>query len=105
MYNILLCCSAGMSTSLLVTKMKKYSESIDMESTIWAVSVNDIESTLKEREVDVILLGPQARYKLNSTKAICSEYNIDCDVINMSDYGAMNGENVFKHALTLINKN
>lgn len=102
MYNILLCCSAGMSTSLLVTKMKKYAESIGVEATIWAISVNDIESTLKQRAVDVILLGPQARYKLSTTKAICAEYSIDCDVINMSDYGVMNGENVFKHALTLI---
>lgn len=105
MYNILLCCSAGMSISLLVTKMKKYAESMNMDSTIWAISVNDIEATLKQREVDVILLGPQARYKLNSTKAICSEYHIDCDVINMADYGVMNGANVFKHAVRLINKN
>lgn len=104
MYNILLCCSAGMSTSLLVTKMKKYAESIGVEATIWAISVNDIESTLKQYAVDVVLLGPQARYKLNSTKAICADYNIGCDVINMADYGVMNGEKVFKHALTLINE-
>ena len=35
--NILLCCSAGMSTSLLVTKWK-YAKARGLEGKIWAVS-------------------------------------------------------------------
>ena len=35
--NILLCCSAGMSTSLLVEKMKKAAQNMDVKAKIWAV--------------------------------------------------------------------
>lgn len=37
MKRILLACSSGMSTSLLVTKMKAHAESIGEEAEIWAV--------------------------------------------------------------------
>ncbi|WP_442950171.1 PTS sugar transporter subunit IIB, partial [Paenibacillus sp. 1-18] len=37
MKKILLACSSGMSTSLLVTKMQDYAKSIGDEAEIWAV--------------------------------------------------------------------
>lgn len=37
MKKILLACSSGMSTSLLVTKMEEYAHSIGDEAKIWAV--------------------------------------------------------------------
>ncbi len=36
--NILLVCSAGMSTSMLVTRMEKAAEELGVEAKIWAVS-------------------------------------------------------------------
>jgi PTS system cellobiose-specific IIB component len=100
MKNILLCCAAGMSTSLLVTKMKKSTENMGIESKIWAVAIEDLENHLNE--ADVVLLGPQIRYKLSTVKKICSEKNVPVDVINTMDYGSMNGEKVVNHALKLI---
>lgn len=41
MENILLVCSAGMSTSLLVTKMQKAAEENEVECNIWAVSQSE----------------------------------------------------------------
>ena len=103
MKKILLCCAAGMSTSLLVTKMQQAAQETGIESKIWAVSVEDLQSNLKEG-LDVVLLGPQIRYKLNDVKKICTEANVPTDVINMVDYGSMNGKNVLKFALNLMNK-
>ena len=63
MKKILLCCAAGMSTSLLVTKMQQAATEKALESKIWAVSVEELQANLEG--VDVVLLGPQIRYKLN----------------------------------------
>lgn len=49
MENILLVCSAGMSTSLLVTKMQKAAEENEVECNIWAVSQSEAPEDLKSR--------------------------------------------------------
>lgn len=101
MKKILLCCAAGMSTSMLVIKMQKASQEAGIDSKIWAISIEQLQSSLKEG-VDVVLLGPQIKYKANEVKNICEPLNIPSDVINMMDYGSMNGKKVLDFALNLI---
>ena len=101
MKKILLCCAAGMSTSLLVSKMQQAATEVNLESKIWAVSVEELQNNIKDG-VDVVLLGPQIRYKLNDVKKVCGEKSIPAEVINMVDYGSMNGKKVLNFALDLI---
>lgn len=98
MVKILLCCSAGMSTSLLVTKMKKIAEEKNIDAKIWAISIDEI-TKLKELP-DVILLGPQIKYHLREVEEQME--NIPINVIPMMDYGTLNGEKVLEMALNLI---
>ena len=63
MVNILLCCSAGMSTSLMVSKMQSNAEERGIEATIWAVP--EAEAEANAEKADVILLGPQVRFLLD----------------------------------------
>lgn len=100
MKRVLLCCAAGMSTSLLVTKMQKASEAIGVDSKIWAVGAESIEKHIKE--ADVVLLGPQIRFKLNDIRKIGDEVKVPVEVINTSDYGLLKGDRVLKRALELI---
>lgn len=98
MKHILLVCNAGMSTSMLVQKMKASAELQNIEVDIEAKSVTEAKKDFSG--VDIILVGPQIRYELNNLKNSCPE--IPVDAINMQDYGMMNGENVLKQALQLI---
>ena len=59
---IMLVCSAGMSTSLLVTKMQKAAEAKGMEADIFAVSASEADQHLESKPVDVLLLGQQVRF-------------------------------------------
>ena len=59
---IMLVCSAGMSTSLLVTKMQKAAEAQGVDADIFAVSASDADNNLEAKPVDVLLLGPQVRF-------------------------------------------
>ena len=54
MYHILLVCSAGMSTSMLVKKMQDAASEKGVEATIWAVG--DAESVEEVKKADIILL-------------------------------------------------
>lgn len=101
MKKILLCCAAGMSTSLLVTKMKQAAVEKEIESEIWAVAVESLNSNV-DKGANIVLLGPQIKYKFKEVKEICDKKGIPCDVINMVDYGTMNGKKVLEFALNLI---
>lgn len=101
MKNIMLACNAGMSTSMLVTKMQKAAEDKGLEASIWAVPVSEADNEVKDKAIDVILLGPQVKFLLNDFKDKF-EPNIKVDAINMMDYGVMNGEKVLDAALALM---
>lgn len=97
---ILLVCNAGMSTSMLVQKMEKAAKDKGIEATIEAYPITEAEKTINDW--DVVMLGPQVRHCLSALKKVSGETPIE--VINMRDYGMMNGENVLKRALELVNK-
>ncbi|MEO4052162.1 PTS sugar transporter subunit IIB [Solibacillus sp. CAU 1738] len=102
MKNIMLVCVAGMSTSLLVTKMKRAAQEQNIEADIYAIAENEVDKVLANKKVDVLLLGPQVRYLKGTFEAKYKHLNLPIDSIQMTDYGMMNGENVLKQALKLI---
>ncbi|BDX44327.1 TPA: PTS sugar transporter subunit IIB [Enterococcus faecalis] len=101
---IMLACAAGMSTSLLVTKMQKAAEAKQLDVEIFAVPVSDSIQYAEEKNVDVVLLGPQVRYMLHQFKLDLEPKSIPVDVIPMTDYGMMDGGKVLMLAENLINR-
>ncbi len=100
MKDIMLVCSAGMSTSLLVVKMQEAAAKRGLEVNIFAVA--ESEAPNHYDKICVLLLGPQVRYlKGKLTKALEGK-NIPVDVINSLNYGRLNGEAVLDAALELI---
>lgn len=99
---IMLVCSAGMSTSLLVTKMEKAAEEKGLDADIFAVSASEADQQIETKKVDVLLLGPQVRFMKAQFEKKLEPKNIPLDVIDMKDYGMMNGEKVLDVALKLI---
>ncbi len=97
---IYLFCDAGMSTSLMVKKMQNAALKTQEEIEIAAFSLSKIEEY--GSRADIILLGPQVKYRLNEVKTKFSEKPVEC--IQMIDYGMLNGEKVLKEALNLVNK-
>ena len=99
MIKIMLACSAGMSTSLLVTKMEAAAKESGIEAKIWAISEANIDKEVQN--TDVILLGPQVRFMLSKATEIAKPYNVPVEVINMMHYGTCNGKAVLDRAIEL----
>lgn len=98
----MLVCVAGMSTSLLVSKMQKVAQEKNIEAHIIAVAENEVDKVLASQDIHVLLLGPQVRYLKSTFEQKYKDHNIPIDTIAMVDYGMMNGDNVLNHALQLI---
>lgn len=101
MKKILLCCSAGMSTSMLVKKMQQAALERGVDCQIAAMSVSHFDEAIIE--YDVCLLGPQVRFQLDELKKIADGHGKNIAAISPQDYGMMKGNEVLTQALDLIN--
>lgn len=100
MKNIVLCCAAGMSTSMLVQRMKDVAQKKGVEVSVKAVPVAEFKENLDN--ADIILLGPQVKYEQAKLQAIAEPLGKKVAVIDMMDYGMMKGDAVLEKALKLL---
>jgi PTS system cellobiose-specific IIB component len=98
MKNIMLFCAAGMSTSLLVNRMKEAAAAEGYECTIAAYPLSEVTS--KGKDADVILLGPQVRYNLKKVQEDFTDKPVEA--IDMRMYGMMDGKGVLGQAKKLM---
>lgn len=100
MKRILLACSSGMSTSLLVTKMKAHAESIGEETEIWAVGQDQAKKEMAH--ADVVLIGPQMSFLKGDLQKEAQKYGIEVEVIDMQAYGLADGQKAYEQAVSLM---
>jgi len=91
---ILLVCSAGMSTSLLTNSMRKFAP----DSTIDAVPYSEMNDVADS--YDVVLLGPQIRFRLKEATEKLAPKPVA--VVDMRAYGTMDGATVVAQAKELV---
>ena len=93
---ILLACSGGFSTSMLVQRMKEAAVAKNLNIEILAVGEDNI---FEQLDSDVLLLAPQIAHKLED---IYSDLNMPVFTIDMMDYGMMNGDKVLAEVLEKV---
>lgn len=102
----ILACAGGMSTSILARKMQNEAVTRGLNIEIEAISESFIKEELARNsdKIKAILLGPQIRYLKQQVAFIADPFHIPVDVIDMMDYGTINGPKVLDHALSLANQ-
>ncbi len=93
-------CAIGMSTSVVVKKIKKEADAEGIELDIAAHSVNDIETYAPGS--DMILIGPQIAYRKAEIQTMFP--GIPVEAMPMRDYGTGNGKNILKLILNNVKK-
>lgn len=83
---------------MLAERMVAAAEAKGVEAKIWAVGEQAADANVPE--ADVVLVGPQMRFKVPELQATYAGKPIDA--IDMRDYGMMNGEAVLDKALALV---
>ena len=99
MKKILLVCSAGMSTSLLVNKMRDAAKECGEEVEINALAIAECSSVIND--VDIVLLGPQVRFQKPVVEKLANG-RIPVEVIDMRLYGIVDGKTILKNTLAKI---
>ncbi|ERT67257.1 PTS sugar transporter subunit IIB [Cetobacterium somerae] len=96
MIKILLACSAGMSTSLMVNKMKKVATENGLEVEISAVPESQAQEYFED--LNILLLGPQVRHLEDKMREL-SQNKFPVMTIDTQKYGMMDGLGVLKDAI------
>ena len=91
-------CNAGMSTSLLASRMQKVANDHDLPIEIKAFSDANMASVVEEFNPEVILLGPQVKHLFEKVNERYGDKHI-VEVIDSTDYGNVDGERVLKRTL------
>lgn len=98
MKNIVLVCAQGMSTGVLMNKMRQAAQQSGYECTINAYAVDKVKQVAET--ADCILIGPQVRYERDNVVRQCP--NVPVDVIDMVSYGRLEGAKVLQKARQLM---
>ncbi|WP_010096097.1 PTS sugar transporter subunit IIB [Ornithinibacillus scapharcae] len=98
---IILVCSAGMSTSMLVKKMRDSAKERNIEVEIDAVAESQLNNNLEN--LDVVLIGPQVRYLEKTIRKKLEPKGVKVDIIDQMAYGMIQGDKVLDQAISMIN--
>lgn len=94
---ILLCCNAGMSSSILVKKMKDIAQKNGEDIEIKAVASSAIKDEVGKW--DVCLVGPQLVF---AVKSIQSQLNIPVAAVEARTYALADGQKALDFAKSLL---
>lgn len=100
MKRILVCCAAGLSTSMVVNRMRQAAEQQNIAVELNAAGINVFTESFSR--YDCCLLGPQVKTHLEACRAQAATSQIPISVINSMDYGMMRGDKILADALALL---
>ena len=103
MYKIALICEHGASTGLCVQKMIAAAKDMGVEAEISAHSFAQLDNLVNT--MDVLLIGPQLSYKLDTFKNSYPGQASKLSVINPMDFGMMDGAKILKAAMAIADQN
>jgi cellobiose PTS system EIIB component len=100
MIRVLIVCSWGMSTSLLVDSMLEAAQKRGYELSVEALSAGEYAGRVEE--CDVVLIAPQIRHLRKSIEKLAMATGKPVALIEPFHYATMNGEAVLEQVLRLL---
>src|SRR5258708_40226154 len=100
MVRVLIVCSWGMSTSLLVDSMLAAAETTEYKLNVEALSAG--EYAAKVDACDVVLIAPQIRHLRKSIEKLALSVGKPVAMIEPFHYATMNGQAVLEQVLYLL---
>lgn len=99
MLRVIIVCSWGMSTSLLVESMQSAAAQMGITLVVEALSAGEFAARVEE--CDVVLIAPQIRHLRKSIEKLAQSVGKPVALIEPFHYATMNGKAVLDQALHL----
>lgn len=100
MIRVLIVCSWGMSTSLLVDSMLEAAAGLKCELSVEALSAGEYAGQIDE--CDIILIAPQIRHLRKSIEKLAASAGKPVALIEPFHYATMNGRAVLDQVMLIL---
>ncbi|AKP67434.1 PTS sugar transporter subunit IIB [Companilactobacillus ginsenosidimutans] len=94
---VLLTCGAGASSGFMAAAGRKAVKQMEADLNISAKSEAEVENYLPD--IDLLLVAPHLKYKLEEVEEIAQANNVKCAVIPQQIYGMLDGKGLVNLAL------
>ena len=91
---VLMVCSGGMSSAIVVEAIKREADKENFELEIKAVGTSEFYDEVKENEYNLVLVAPQVRHRSNDFKEQAKEFNVEVENIEPMGYTPLGGGRV-----------
>lgn len=99
---ILLICTAGITTGLLVKNMQQAADEQNMNVHVYSAPAIIAEQIIQNQQVDALLIGPQSQYEVARLQDFLNYQAVPFKLISKSDYETLDGEAVLQESLALL---
>lgn len=93
---VLMVCSGGMSSAIVVEAIKKEADKNGFSLEIKAVGTSEFYDELKDGGYDLGLVAPQVRHRLDDFKKQAGEFNVPVEAIIPMGYTPLGGGKVLE---------
>lgn len=99
---ILLICTAGITSGLLVKNMQTAADDQQLDLHIYSAPAIIAEQIIQNQKVDALMIGPQSKYEIARLEDFLNYKAVPFKLIKKEDYETLDGEAVLKDALILL---
>ena len=103
MTKILIVCSGGMSSAIVVKAIEKEAAKENMEVEVKAIGTGAYEEELNNGW-DIVLVAPQVRHRYSGFEAVANDKNVPITLITPQGYSPMGGAKLMKQIKETLNK-
>lgn len=84
--NVVMVCSGGMSSSIVVKAIREEAARQNMDLTIEAIGSGEVEDTLNDGNYDLLLVAPQVKHRYKDFEATANEAGVPIELIEPMGY-------------------
>jgi len=95
MINVLIICSGGMSSAIVVNAIKTEAAKENIEINIKSIGTGEFTNEI-ENNWDLVLVAPQIRHRFDNLKMEAKEKDIPIELILPQNYSPLGGENLME---------
>ncbi|WP_373706077.1 PTS sugar transporter subunit IIB [Jeotgalibaca porci] len=99
---ILLICTAGITTGLLVRNVQAEVDAKGLGLQIYSAPAIIAEQAIQTQKIDGLLIGPQSEYEINRLKDFLSYKAVPYKLISREAYETLDGKAVLAEIMKLI---
>ncbi|HIX71202.1 MAG TPA: PTS sugar transporter subunit IIB [Candidatus Enterococcus stercoravium] len=99
---VLLICTAGITTGLLVKNVQQAADERNLELHVYSAPAIVAEQIIQNQSVDALLIGPQSKYEVNRLRDFLNFKAVPFKLISQEDYETLDGEAVLQEVMQLL---